>query len=86
MFIERVISAFLGASGNCFFDGWFFKFLQPVSHRILNLKSVKNFKSANQNPKVINCHLLGDFSLANFEFLTDFKFENSVRNWLLIFF
>jgi hypothetical protein len=26
-------------------------------------------------PKLINCHLLNDFSLANFKFLTDFKFK-----------
>ncbi len=26
-------------------------------------------------PKVINCHLIGDFCLANFKFVTDFKFK-----------
>jgi hypothetical protein len=26
-------------------------------------------------PKVINCHLIGDFCLANFKFLTAFKFK-----------
>jgi hypothetical protein len=33
----------------------------------------QNFK--NSQPKVINCHLLGDFCLASFKFLADFKFK-----------
>jgi hypothetical protein len=32
------------------------------------------------HPKEINCHLLVDFCLANFKFLTDFKFNLSEKS------
>jgi hypothetical protein len=47
------------------------KILQLVSHRVLNLKSVKNFKLAKQNHQLD----FNYFWLANFKFLTDFKFK-----------
>jgi hypothetical protein len=34
-----------------------------------------NFKFKISQPKVINYHLLGDFCMTNFKFLTDFKFK-----------
>jgi hypothetical protein len=47
---------------------FFFKYSCPISHRILNKKKIKKIK--NSQPKVINCHLIGDFCLANFKFKT----------------
>ncbi len=50
----------------------YYKYVCPISQRILNLKSVKNFKLSKQKSKYIAVNY---FWLVDFKFLTGFKFK-----------